>query len=62
MNIVRANTFRGKPGLLDLVPIGRSKLYDLVKRREIPHIPLGRTILFDVDTVKRWLEEKRRAA
>ena len=62
MNIVRAHTFRGRPGLLDLVPIGRSKLYDLVRRREIPHIPLGRTILFDVDKVKEWLKEKRIAA
>jgi excisionase family DNA binding protein len=36
--------------------LSSSKLYSLVKKKEIPHIKLGGKILFDKAKVQTWLE------
>ena len=36
--------------------LSSSKLYALVKKKEIPHIKIGGKILFDKEKVQTWLE------
>lgn len=35
----------------------REAVYKLVERRQIPHIRLGRKILFHPAKIRKWLEE-----
>ncbi len=47
-----------------LLKISKSKLYELVERREIPHYRLGEkgkrgAIRFKLDDVQEWLKERK---
>ncbi|HKW02825.1 MAG TPA: helix-turn-helix domain-containing protein [Vicinamibacterales bacterium] len=46
--------------LLATVPIKRSRLYYLTHTHKIPGVcRIGRTLLFDYDTIVDWLERSR---
>lgn len=40
--------------------IGKSKwwIYNKIKQREIPFIPMGRGLLFDVKVIDAWMAQK----
>ena len=40
----------------------RDAVYKLVERKQIPHIRLGRRLLFDPAKIRKWLEEHEVAA
>ena len=43
----------------ELTDLRLSTLYSLVHRRRIPHVRLSsRLVLFEVDSVERWLRER----
>ncbi len=39
--------------------LSESGIYLMVSRRKIPFVRIGRAIRFDLDDIKRWLEEKK---
>lgn len=40
-------------------PISKSHIYTLMRRRDIPFIkPSERILLFDLDAIDKWIEEK----
>ena len=41
--------------LLEIVPLKRSRVYYLVHTNQIPHLKVGRSLLFDVDKIEAWL-------
>jgi prophage regulatory protein len=38
--------------------IGRSLVYELIARKEIPSVRLGRCIRVPADSLKRWLKDQ----
>ena len=42
--------------LLDLIPLKKSRVYYLVHTGEIPHFHLGRTLLFDREEIRAWID------
>lgn len=55
------NTIKLKPvydilGILQMVPIGRSKLYEEIKSGRLRHSKMGRKTLFLLKDVLSWLE------
>jgi excisionase family DNA binding protein len=51
LNAVEAAEFLG---------IGRNTLYIWVRAGRVPHFKIGTAVRFDVDELRRWLEENRR--
>lgn len=45
--------------LLIYLQISRTTLYKLIKKDEIPHMRLGRKLLFRKKEIDAWLESKR---
>ena len=45
--------------LLIYLQISRTTLYKLIKKDEIPHMKLGRKLLFRKKDIDAWLESKR---
>ena len=45
--------------LLIYLQISRTTLYKLIKKDEIPHMRLGRKLLFRKKDIDAWLETKR---
>ena len=41
-----------------ILGIGRSMVYDLIARKEIPSIRLGRSIRIPSESLQRWLKDK----
>ena len=37
----------------------KSRIYELTHLRKIPHMKVGRTLLFDEEEIDRWLKDKR---
>lgn len=46
------------PQLSTLLHLGRTAIYDLVKRKAIPHFRIGYNVRFDPLEIARWLREK----
>ena len=44
--------------VLRLLPIGKNTLYEWVSRNEIPHIRVGRVILFPREAMREWLKNR----
>jgi excisionase family DNA binding protein len=42
--------------LLDVLPLKRSRIYYLTHTRQIPFRKVGRTLLFDLAEIQKWLE------
>jgi excisionase family DNA binding protein len=42
--------------------IGERKLWELTNRRAIPHIKLGKVVLYPVGELERWLAEQTKGA
>lgn len=38
--------------------IGQRLLWDLTKRGEIPHIRLGRAVVYPIESLRRWLDQQ----
>lgn len=34
------------------------KVYEMVRRKEIPHFKIGRRILFKLDVIDEWIDER----
>jgi excisionase family DNA binding protein len=45
--------------LRTILPLKKSRVYYLVHTNQIPHIHLGRTLLFDYDEIVAWVEGTR---
>ena len=45
--------------LLTYLQISRTTLYKLIKKDDIPHMKLGRKLLFRKKDIDAWLESKR---
>lgn len=41
-----------------LLNISKSKIYQMVERRNIPHIRLGSRILFQEELLESWIRDK----
>ena len=37
------------------INLSKATIYDLVRRRKIPFIPFGRKILFEIQSVDKWM-------
>jgi len=35
----------------------KNRIYELVERREIPHVPIGSRIYFRQESIESWIEE-----
>lgn len=44
----------------EFLGLKRTKIYEHVRKREIPHTRLGRLILFRRDTLTAWFEQQER--
>lgn len=42
--------------LLEVLPLKRSRIYYLTHTRQIPFRKIGRTLLFDLAEIHKWLE------
>lgn len=42
--------------LLEVLPLKRSRIYYLTHTRQIPFRKVGRTLLFDLAEIQKWLE------
>jgi len=48
-----------KPGeVAQILGIGRSLVYELIARREIPSVRLGRCIRIPAESLQRWLKDQ----
>ncbi|MHB8281950.1 MAG: helix-turn-helix domain-containing protein [bacterium] len=45
---------------MDVLRIGKSKLYEMVGRQEIPCIRIDRIIRFDTEDLKKFIENKKK--
>lgn len=45
--------------LLEVLPLKRSRIYYLTHTRQIPFRKIGRTLLFDLAEIQKWLEGSR---
>ena len=43
-----------------ILGIGRSKLYDMVSKQEIPSVRIDGTIKFDKEDIERFIQEKKK--
>ena len=43
-------------GVVELLHVGRNKVYEMVARNEIPHRRFGRRIRFSRTAIMRWLD------
>ena len=48
------------PEVAEYLKMSKSKLYDLVKRKKIPYIRIGRNVRIRQSDLDEWLEEKTR--
>lgn len=46
--------------LSNVINIKESTLYSWVSQGNIPHIKLGKKVLFDSDDIEKWMEEHKR--
>jgi len=37
----------------------RGAVYKLVKRRQVPHIRIGKRVLFDPEGIRAWIDRRR---
>lgn len=44
--------------VVQIIPLGKSTLYDLVERKKIPHYRVRKTILFKLDELQEWMREQ----
>ena len=42
----------------DYLSLKRSRVYDLVRQRRIPHYKIGSSLRFRVDELDKWLEDE----
>jgi prophage regulatory protein len=42
----------------NILGIGRSMVYELIARKEMPSVRLGRCIRIPADSLKQWLKDK----
>ena len=45
--------------LIQVIPLKKSRVYYLVHTGEIPCIHLGRTLLFEADELRKWLDSMK---
>ena len=45
---------------LEILPVGQTLLRDLVRRRELPSIAVGRRVFIDAADLTRFIEGRRR--
>jgi len=45
--------------LAGLIHVSKSQIYMMTSTRQIPHLKVGRRVLFDPEQIERWLAEKR---
>lgn len=48
------------PDAVRMIGVSRSRLYELLKTREIEHIKVGSSTLVLVQSLRDWVESKRR--
>jgi len=41
--------------------VSERTLWDWTQRGEVPHVRRGKTIMYPVDTLRRWLDEQAKA-
>ncbi len=39
--------------------LSESGIYQMVSQRELPFVKIGRSVRFDLEDIKAWLEEKK---
>ena len=44
--------------LAEMIGLNESSIYQLTSQRRIPHVKIGRRVLFPVKAVEKWLEEQ----
>lgn len=44
------------PGIATYLGYTQRQVYDLVARRGIPHVKVGRTLRFDLRRIDRWID------
>lgn len=42
----------------EYIGVSKDTIYKLVRKQEIPHIRLGKRILFRVESLEAWLQER----
>ena len=45
-------------GLTEYLPLSKATIYAMVRKREIPFIPMGRKLIFDTHAVDAWLKRR----
>lgn len=45
--------------LAGLIHVSKSQIYMMTSTRRIPHLKVGRRVLFDPERIERWMIEKR---
>jgi excisionase family DNA binding protein len=41
---------------MEVVPLRKSRVYYMTHTRQIPFVRLGKTLLFDYDTIVKWVD------
>ena len=47
--------------LSDIINVRESTIYAWVSQERIPHIKLGKKVLFDPSEIEKWVKEHRRS-
>jgi excisionase family DNA binding protein len=42
-----------------LIHLSKSQLYMMTSTRKLPHLKVGRRVLFDPEQIERWLDTRR---
>ena len=46
------------PEVAETLGIGRSKIYEIIARGELPTVRVGRAVRISVTTLQKWVEER----
>jgi hypothetical protein len=53
--------FVGESGILRIIPVSRRTLFSL-REKGLPHVRLGKRVIFHVPSVREWLLRQQRGA
>ncbi len=46
------------PEVAETLGIGRTKIYEIIARGELPTVRIGRAVRISVTTLQKWVEER----
>lgn len=42
--------------VMEIIPMSSTKIYELARQNIIPHVRIGRKVLFDLEKIEAWID------